>query len=380
MNFVTCEPPALDTLEVSLFGTGIGEGLAIHLGNSEWALIDTCRADAKGIPLNLAYLESIGIDVTKSVKIVVATHWHDDHVDGLSYIVDRCQNAELVFPSAITCDEFHCIVQLYANQNYILDREKSGVKEMAKALQILMNRRETKPNIYRAPKRAQADHFLFRNSYSQLHAISPSSEAIQLATEEMAAMWKTIENQSSSTNKQSISRDSIAAPKRNLNAVALWLRWRDDKRVLLGSDLEEHGQPLLGWQAALSCKQFPDGKASIFKIPHHGSPNGDYNEVWNQIIRPDDPVAILTAYARGIAPRPSIEDIARIRKKTNQFYYTTLPSNTKEKYSSAVEKTISGIVKRRQSLRKYPGQIQIRWEDNKSIQIRYSGSAGKIFL
>ena len=369
--------PATDDLEVIVFGPGYGEAVAVHLGDQKWLLVDSCIDPNSKSPASLTYLSSIGVPLA-NVQAIVASHWHDDHVDGLSYIVDRCQNAELVFSSAIACDEFFSIVQLYANQNYILDREKSGVKEMAKALQILMSRRETEPGIYRAPIRTQANQLLFRNNYSQLYAISPSPEAIQLATEEMAKMWRNIENQSLSQDKQYTSRDSIAAPKRNLNAVALWLHWKDDKRVLLGSDLEEHGQPLLGWQAVLSCKQFPDGEASIFKIPHHGSPNADHDEVWDQIIKPDNPVAILTAYARGVTQRPSVEDILRIKKKTDQFYYTTLPSKTKEKYSGAVEKTIASIAKYRHSLRKYPGQIQIRWVNNEEMQIQYSGSAGKI--
>lgn len=125
MNFVTCHPPPADTLEISLFGTGVGEGLAVHLGDGNWALVDTCREISNGIPLNLAYLESIGVDVEVAVKIIIATHWHDDHVDGLSNIIDRCPNARLAFSQALACDEFLSLVQLYGDHLRGLSRNNS---------------------------------------------------------------------------------------------------------------------------------------------------------------------------------------------------------------------------------------------------------------
>lgn len=375
MNFVVCHPPLPDTFEISLFGTGVGEGLAVHLGNGEWALVDTCRGTSNGIPLNLAYLESMGVDVAVAVKIIIATHWHDDHVDGLSNIIDRCPNADLALSQALACDEFRSLVQLYGDPDYMLDREKSGVKEMVNTLRILNKRKNLEPNSYRAPKRTQADHLLFRNAHCDFYAISPSPQAIQESTEEMARMWRDLENESSVLGGPRPNRTSVASPRRNLNAVALWIRW-GDKRMILGSDLEEHGNHHLGWQAALSCQRFPDKKAAIFKIPHHGSPNGDHDDVWNKIVEPDNPIAILSAYARGVTPRPSMDDIARIKRRTNRFYYTTLPRKSVEKYSSVVEKAIAGVAKRRQSLRKNPGQIQIRWGTNGEIQVQLSGSAG----
>lgn len=374
MNFVACHPPLADALEISLFGTGVGEGLAVHLGDGDWALVDTCREISNGIPLNLAYLESIGVDVEVAVKLIIATHWHDDHVDGLSNIIERCPSARLAFPQALACDEFRALVQLYGDPDYMLDREKSGVKEMVNTLRILKNRKDIDPNGYRPPIKTQADHLLFHNNYCEFFALSPSPEAIQEATEEMARMWHDLNSVRSAPRS---TRTSVASPERNLYATALWIRW-GDRRMVLGSDLEEHGNYHLGWQAALSCQRFPDKKATIFKIPHHGSPNGDHDDIWNKIVEPDNPIAILSAYARGATPRPSMDDIARIKRRTNQFYYTTLPRKTVEKYTSVVEKTIVGVAKRRQSLRKNPGQIQIRWETDGEIQIQLSGSAGTI--
>lgn len=65
-------PPRPDELELSLFGSGIGESLAIHLGNGEWAIVDSCLGDRRRA-VALSYLESLAIDIATQVKLVVIT-------------------------------------------------------------------------------------------------------------------------------------------------------------------------------------------------------------------------------------------------------------------------------------------------------------------
>lgn len=376
MQFDSAPPPSKDTFEISLFGTGVGEGMAIHLGDGDWALVDTCRGNAVE-SLSLSYLESMGVDVTKQVKYVIATHWHDDHVNGLSEIVRRCHNSVLVFSSAVACDEFRQLVVMHNNPSYILDKEKSGVREMGKILQILKDRKQSTPDVYRPSVRAQADLTLHKGVHCTLHAISPSPGAVEVASEEIAKLWATLEREASGVAGGRPARGGVPSPERNHNAIALWLRW-GDRRILLGSDLEESGDRLLGWQAVLTSKQFPDGTASIFKIAHHGSPNGDYGPVWDKIIDADNPIAILTAYSPGVTGRPAPEDIERINLRTNKIYFTTLPKKAAKKYPPSVEKTISGVVKNRKSLEKHPGQIRIRWPSAGDSEVQLFGAAGTI--
>ena len=76
-------PPNADQVEVTLLGPGYGECAVIHLGNGHWALIDSCLDSDTGRPAALSYLEGMGVDPATAVRLVLATHCHDDHVGGM---------------------------------------------------------------------------------------------------------------------------------------------------------------------------------------------------------------------------------------------------------------------------------------------------------
>lgn len=77
---VSDEHPGDDEVEVSLFGPGLGECVVVHLGKSEWMIVDSCVRVGEKEPVALEYLEKLGVDIATSVTMVVASHWHDDHV------------------------------------------------------------------------------------------------------------------------------------------------------------------------------------------------------------------------------------------------------------------------------------------------------------
>jgi beta-lactamase superfamily II metal-dependent hydrolase len=375
--FVSSGPPAADTLEVSLFGTGIGEALALHVGSGEWILVDSCRQKSKSLePLNLSYLRSLGVDPAKVVKQIVATHWHDDHVNGLGELVEQCKSASLVFSQALATDEFRCIVGSFSEHQLSFDNEKSGVKEMARCLNELHKRKSSTPECYFPPVRTLADHRIFRRDDCEVFSLSPSPDAVHEASREIASLWQALKTEAIAGYGPRPARAGVPCPERNHNAVALWVKW-GDRRVLLGADLEEHGDRLLGWQAVLACSQFPDGQARVFKIPHHGSPNGDHAPIWTNIVA-SSPFAILTAYNRGHTPRPSPADIERIKRRTNDIYYTSLPRKTANSYERTVERTIKGVVRRRNGLGPTPGHIQMRWDAAGNVSVEIAGAANKI--
>jgi hypothetical protein len=74
--------PAPDELEVSLFGPGYGECVLVHLGLGEWLIIDSCVNQYEGGNPALDYLKSLAIDPAEAVRLIVASHWDDDHVHG----------------------------------------------------------------------------------------------------------------------------------------------------------------------------------------------------------------------------------------------------------------------------------------------------------
>lgn len=97
--------PAHDELEVSLFGPGVGECVVIHIGHGSWIIIDSC-VDENSIPIALSYLEKIGVNPERAVKFIVISHWHDDHIQGLSEVVRRCMNAKIIYSAALLKKNF----------------------------------------------------------------------------------------------------------------------------------------------------------------------------------------------------------------------------------------------------------------------------------
>ena len=85
-------PPQCDQIEVSLFGPGYGECVLLHIGDGNWVIVDSCF-DKHREPAALAYLRGLDSDPAESVRLIVATHWHDDHIRGMGELVEVCKNA-----------------------------------------------------------------------------------------------------------------------------------------------------------------------------------------------------------------------------------------------------------------------------------------------
>jgi len=98
-------PPKHDEIEVSVFGPGYGECILIHAGDNEWIIVDSCIDSVSREPAAMQYLKGIGVNSNEAVKFIIASHWHDDHIRGMSSIVNSCQNAKFVCPSAMLSEE-----------------------------------------------------------------------------------------------------------------------------------------------------------------------------------------------------------------------------------------------------------------------------------
>lgn len=81
------EPPRPDQVEVTLLGPGFGESILVHIGDNHWIIIDSCIDSDTGSPAAITYLEGLGVDPGEAVKVIVATHWHDDHIGGISTLL-----------------------------------------------------------------------------------------------------------------------------------------------------------------------------------------------------------------------------------------------------------------------------------------------------
>ena len=313
-----------------MFGPGIGESVLVHLGNNEWLLVDSC-ADTDG-PVALSYLEQIGVDPSLAIKSIVATHWHDDHINGLAWAFEKCGAARFICSDALNTKEFLVLTQ----RSDPTIRNSSGLDEFGRIIETIRLRKKYSRSA--GPEFASENKRLFLRQSSpsipkaEVWALSPSSGTRNLAIKEFA--------QSAFQEKEA--KRCLVSLRPNQTAVALWINF-GALSVLLGSDLENSPDPQTGWTAVLNSKSRPQGKAAIFKIPHHGSSNGDDPQVWHNMVS-DNPIALLTPFLKSGLPRNS--DVRRICKNTKETYITSTRGFGKmKKRSKTVEKTIKENIK-----------------------------------
>jgi beta-lactamase superfamily II metal-dependent hydrolase len=312
LKTVSTEGPALDVIEISIFGPGKGESVVVHLGGNEWVIVDSCiDQTSRAIPA-LAYLKAIGVDVSTSVRMVVGTHAHDDHIAGIGDLFDECSSAFFVCSQALTSEEFYATIEEDAELARSL--RASSYSEYRRVFDIVASRKRTmsgqKP-LKRAVERLPLLELGVASGINaEVVALSPSHEAVSRALRVLA---------SGAAQIGGARRRSAVDP--NELAVALWIEVGGTS-LLLGADLTI-GPTGCGWKAVLSTFK-PGRQATVFKVPHHGSPNAHHPEVWSLLLA-ESPVALLAPYRAGATPRPSPEDRARICALTPHAYISASP-------------------------------------------------------
>jgi glyoxylase-like metal-dependent hydrolase (beta-lactamase superfamily II) len=140
--------------EVTLIGTGggYGESIVIHLGNQEWAVIDSCVNPNTKESLPLEYLKSINVDIANEVKLILISHWHDDHIKGISQLYNKAKNAELFISHVQDRSKFMAFVGFDYKK---IDDDITAVStyEFVKCIQILKERKPKIINKANADKR-----------------------------------------------------------------------------------------------------------------------------------------------------------------------------------------------------------------------------------
>jgi beta-lactamase superfamily II metal-dependent hydrolase len=341
--------PAADELEVSLFGPGIGESVVVHLGSNEWLIVDSCCAKGSKTPAALEYLQRIGVDVGSGVKLVVVTHWHDDHIKGIAKVLEAATSAGLFCSAALNGREFLKFVSHYKDN--ALQAASSGVDEMYDVLTLIRRRRAAagQPTRSTGPEWVKANECLWRREAlpGTVHALSPSSSAMTLALQEFGNALDTI-----------TPRKRAVAQTPNEVAVVLWVEVAG-VRVLLGSDLEETSDPTSGWKAIVSATAKPAGKAHVLKVPHHGSVTAHNDDMWTSMLEAK-PQALLTTFTSG-KPLPTYRDVERIAARAATLHSTTPPTGwSPPRRDTAVERTVRNVVKSRRLVRGPMGHIRLR--------------------
>jgi hypothetical protein len=299
--------PAVQEVEVTIFGPGFGESILVHATHNDWIIVDSCIESATAKPAVLGYLEEIGVDPSTAVKLVVATHWHDDHIGGMAAVVSACTSARFACSMALTRREFLEVATAFAKRP--LSNAPIGVSEILQTLSIIKSRRQY-------PIYAVADRPLLKGSGPnginwQVTALSPVDAELARFIAGIAALMPKY--------APAETKSRLPDPAENDISVATWVQI-GCIHLLLGANLEEHKGR--GWSAVLASAARPAGTASVFKIAHHGSENGHHDEVWSQLLFPN-PQAVLTPWTLAKSRLPTDSDVQRIKNFTKNAYSTS---------------------------------------------------------
>ena len=325
-------PPRVDEVELTLIGPGYGESVILHVGDGAWVLVDSCgRSDA---PAALDYLRAIGVDPSQAVAMIVATHWHDDHIRGLARMVQVCAKASFCCATVLRNEEFLAMIDALEDRHHA--SFGSGVREIHRVFSLLRQTSST-------PTLALANRHILEKGTCRIRALSPDDEAFLRF---MRALGRLMPK---------IGQAETRIPSLSPNDASVVLRVEvGDVAVLLGSDLEKGG-----WLKILQDETRPPDTASAFKVPHHGAESADEPRVWKRLLAPD-PVALLAPWRRGGRTLPSDRDAQRILARTSRAYATARADASRPaRRAHAVDRTIreSGIRLRRTP---EPGAVRLR--------------------
>lgn len=300
--------PNPNTIEVSLFGGGnaFGESLLIHLGNDYWVIVDSCTNPRTKKPLAYEYLKAIDTNPNDKIKLIVATHWHDDHIKGISEILQNSVACEkVVISSALKSEEFLTLTKLSNDLRY----SRNGLQEFKKIFEIA-TQRNLRISITKQDtliKREPSDEIKF-----EIIALSPSDTSVIETIGHFATEYvKVAENPNFVFSKNG----------QNHNSVVLLIKINDDA-IILGADLEVLKDINKGWKSVLLSESIKNTSSIIFKVPHHGSSTAYCKRLWHDFLS-QNVYAILTPWKLGHRFLPNVANKETILSHTSSAFITS---------------------------------------------------------
>ena len=333
------ELPEQDVLEVTLIGPGYGECILLHIGNGSWVIVDSC-IDADSRPVALAYFQGLGLNPADVVRLIVASHWHDDHIRGMGELVDVCTSAHFCCASALRAEEFLAMMDSVASRP--MSKVNSGMKEIYR-VRSLLEKRSTRPVF------AIANRRIFSLDNCEFWSLSPSDKEIDSFLREIDRI------------RPQVGETKRRTPSLTPNEVAVVLLVKiGNTAILLGSDLEGPG-----WLEILASTERPNCKASVFKIPHHGSRTAHQDRIWSEMLH-DNPIATLTPWTKGGRTLPTETDVKRILSFTRKAYTTSSLRVSSRKparrRTKTVEKSMREVSNKIGAITRSSGMIRLRRE------------------
>lgn len=269
-------------------------------------IVDSCVHNAQYPALE--YLAGLGVDAATAVKLIVATHWHDDHVRGITQLVTACTSAVFACSAALSPDEL--IQAIGRVPDAPGGKATSGVQEMKATLDaVATGARPAKwalqeRDLYERPSTTE------QPVQCRVRALSPSDSVLRSSfvdVAELLAQCVAVLNGGQEVSSR------VARPDRNRGAVVLCVELAATPSgatsLVLGADLQE--APGGGWTAVLGVWGARGRSAEIFKVPHHGSHNGHHDRVWKDMLV-ETPEAVICPHENGSNQLPTGVDLARL--------------------------------------------------------------------
>ena len=330
-------PPHDEDLEVTLIGPNVGECVIIHY-KKNWFVIDSCKDVATGQAAALTYLNGLRV-APDQVKVIACSHWHDDHFKGLGQLYSAYPSAKFWMSGALKANEFVTLVESYRDWPAENELQTSGLKELTSCIDLARQRGQ-------APSFASHDQrmWLASDGSAELWSLSPSSEMIRQGFQDISQLIPTAWDVKKAA--------TIKGP--NHIAVAMYFQ-AGTHSVLLGSDLEEHGNPLTGWSAVVASTSKPQQLASLYKVAHHGSLTAEHESIWSKLLI-SKPVSVLTPFSRSRLPLES--DVTRIKSNSSSVFLSASQKKSEIKRKGALGKLTQS--KKMRLIDELPGVIQCR--------------------
>jgi beta-lactamase superfamily II metal-dependent hydrolase len=293
--------PSADEAEIVVFGPGYGEAIAVHLGDRCWLLVDSCLTPTNDLPASIDYLNRIGVGLD-AVRVIVASHWHDDHVKGLAKMVASCPNAVLQISGVFNDREAAAFLSAYGGD--VAAVHTAGARELFRSILAARSR------VFLTQRSIVFEDKNIQGRAMRAVAFSPTQNAV--------AQFIAHISQYVPQAQKPIQHAPELKP--NLEAVVISIDLGGDG-ILLGSDLEDHGN--LGWSAIVGDEWcLSNQRASAYKVAHHGSITGHHPGIWSDLLDPK-PVAVLTPFNKAAHRLPNSSDKERIGAHASATYMSS---------------------------------------------------------
>lgn len=336
---------------MSVFGPGFGECIVLHLGDGNWAVVDSCLDATSKQPASLHYLNCIGANATKSVQLVVATHWHDDHMQGISKVFQASFDAVFACTGAVQQPDFNEVLAAWTGTRFLTGG--SGVDELRSVMAELKKRSADSRCV--APRLAGVGRTLWPIPGKP----NPLSISIKCLSPSDASVLATISRLKRVTPASAKIRRRLPNLLENDTSVVLSVE-AAGHRVLLGGDLHVRADRSFGWLAIVDCHASVDARHHAFKVPHHGSATGYHDEVWSKLTV-EQPCAVTTPFVDGKVRLPSVADCQRILARTQSAYLSAPPLAAKFRDNNrTVEKTVLDATRSAQLVPGKYGHVRLR--------------------